>query len=72
VTCDTADDDYMQWQWYADAARTIEAQQYVEAAQAEHKALAAMYAEFVEEDRQLVQIGQERYAHVLAQEEAQA
>jgi predicted transcriptional regulator len=47
-------------------------QQYVEEAQVEGKTLVAMYAEFAEEDRQLAQAGLTHYAHVLAQEEAQA
>ena len=47
-------------------------QQYVEEAQVERKTLAAMYAEFAEEDRQLAQIGLAHYAHVLVQEETQA
>lgn len=45
-------------------------QQYVEDAQVERKTLAATYAEFAEEDRQLAQIGLTHYAHVLAQEQA--
>jgi len=45
-------------------------QQYVEDAQVERKPLAATYAEFAEEDRQLAQAGLSRYARVLAQEQA--
>ncbi len=45
-------------------------QQYVEDAQVERKTLAATYAEFAEEDRQLAQAGLTHYAHVLAQEQA--
>jgi hypothetical protein len=38
----------------------------------ERKTLAAMYAEFAEEDRQLAQAGLTHYTRVLAQEETQA
>ena len=45
-------------------------QQYLEKIRNEREGLTALYAEFVDEDRQLAEAGLQNYAVILAEEEA--